>query len=71
MTEHTRRRRAAATLAVATILTGAIITAPALAAQTDRTAQLTRLAEQDVDAGAPGVIVRVDDGTGSPIDIDR
>jgi D-alanyl-D-alanine carboxypeptidase len=68
MTEHTRRRRAATTLALATILTGAIIAAPALAAQID---QLTRLAQQDVDAGAPGVIVRVDDGTGSPIEIAR
>jgi D-alanyl-D-alanine carboxypeptidase len=34
-------------------------------------AQLTTMAQQDVDAGAPGVIVRVDDGRGPVIKIAR
>ncbi|MFF7638434.1 serine hydrolase domain-containing protein [Kitasatospora sp. NPDC008050] len=32
-------------------------------------AQLTKLAKQLVDAGAPGVVVRVDDGHGRPVEI--
>ncbi|MEY9962701.1 D-alanyl-D-alanine carboxypeptidase [Streptacidiphilus sp. MAP12-16] len=36
-----------------------------------RTDQLTALAQQDVDAGAPGVIVRVDDGNGPAVEISR
>lgn len=35
------------------------------------TALLTRLAQRDVDAGAPGVIVRVDDGSGTVVQIAR
>lgn len=45
------------------------------AALTDTTssqkARLTALAQQDVGAGAPGVIVRVDNGHGQPIEIAR
>jgi len=43
------------------------------AQQTRRTevARLTALAQQDVDAGAPGVIVRVDDGRGPAVEIAR
>lgn len=33
--------------------------------------QLERLAQAVIDAGAPGVIVRVDDGTGRPVEIAR
>lgn len=43
----------------------------ATAAQHAQQARLAALAEQDVAAGAPGVIVRVDDGHGRPIEIAR
>jgi D-alanyl-D-alanine carboxypeptidase len=45
--------------------------APADAGLTSRTAKLTALAEQDVEAGAPGVVVRVDVGDGNIIQIAR
>jgi D-alanyl-D-alanine carboxypeptidase len=59
-------------LAMATALpVAAVPTGPAAAGSgTDaRHAQLDRLARALVDAGAPGVIVRVDDGRGRPIQI--
>lgn len=41
------------------------------AAVSTQQAQLDRLARELVDAGAPGVIVRVDNGTGRPVEIAR
>ncbi|GLY95230.1 serine hydrolase domain-containing protein [Actinoplanes sp. NBRC 103695] len=43
----------------------------ASASETAAPAPLASLAQQVVDAGAPGVIVRVDDGRGQPIEIAR
>ena len=43
----------------------------ASASETAAPAPLVSLAQQVVDAGAPGVIVRVDDGRGQPIEIAR
>ena len=54
-------------LATAALLAGT----GAAAEAAPRPSQLTRLAQRDVDAGAPGVIVRVDDGTGHVITIAR
>jgi D-alanyl-D-alanine carboxypeptidase len=50
----------------------AVLAGTGTAAQaTPRESYLARLAQQDVDAGAPGVIVRVDDGSGHVIRIAR
>jgi D-alanyl-D-alanine carboxypeptidase len=82
---HRRRAGLAllATVAVGSALTACAATpSPAVAvpAALERTegstaaaqrARLTTLAQQDVDAGAPGVIVRVDDGHGPAIEIAR
>lgn len=54
----------AVSLAVAPVLPAAATTTPAAEA-------LDRLARELVDAGAPGVIVRVDDGSGRPVEIAR
>jgi D-alanyl-D-alanine carboxypeptidase len=56
----------AVSLAVAGVFPAAATTAPAAA--WSRTA-LEQLARELVDAGAPGVIVRVDDGHGRPVEI--
>ena len=78
-----RRRSAFSALAVAAVLgsatacasSGAKNDAPASAvgsgSRTSATATLNSLAQQLVDDGAPGVIVRVDDGHGAPIQIAR
>src|SRR5882762_8121447 len=63
-----RCRRIIATLALAGLVAGCSATASATTASID---PLTRFVEQDVAVGAPGVIVRVDDGGGRPIDIAR
>lgn len=63
------------TLAMATALTCAfvaytgLVASPVHAAATTPAAQLRQLVERDVRAGAPGVIVRVDDGSGQVIQI--
>jgi len=75
-----RRRQAGLTLFVAAALTGTLGACGGAAAQqpsapvgadVSQQARLAELAQQDVDAGAPGVIVRVDDGHGRPIEIAR
>lgn len=77
-----RSRQAGLTLLVAATLTGtfaacgvAAAQQPAVPASAAHTgvagARLAALAQQDVDAGAPGVIVRVNDGHGRPIEIAR
>ncbi|GIH80009.1 serine hydrolase [Planobispora longispora] len=61
----------AVSLAVAAVFPAAAAAAPSTArsdAEPQR-AQLRQLARKLVDAGAPGVIVRVDDGRGRPIEI--
>ena len=69
-------------LLVTVALTGTLAACGAAAAQPQATigladsaateqAQLTALVQHDVDAGAPGVIVRVDDGSGRVIEIAR
>jgi len=66
-----RRWRLAASLA-AVVVVAVVPEAGPAAAQggTDvRDAQLRQLARELVDAGAPGVIVRVDDGRGRPVEI--
>jgi D-alanyl-D-alanine carboxypeptidase len=78
-TDTTRSRRSRwLPLALATALTCALAvdavyatsaTASPAGATTTPTAQLRQLAAQDVRAGAPGVIVRVDDGSGQVIRI--
>ena len=69
-----RRRRLA--LALAAVLTCAfaaytasVVAASAQATTTTPTAGLRQLVARDVQAGAPGVIVRVDDGSGQVIQI--
>jgi D-alanyl-D-alanine carboxypeptidase len=60
-------------LAVAVLLPAAATTTPAAAwsgAEAQR-AQLDHLAQELVAAGAPGVIVRVDDGSGRPVEITK
>jgi D-alanyl-D-alanine carboxypeptidase len=72
MTDYTRPSRRRRRAALATILTAAVtVSATPALAELPASHQLTRLAQQDVDAGAPGVIVRVDDGTGPAIEIAR
>lgn len=85
MTGYTHRRQAALTLVLAAALTGTLAAcgssaAPQASAHAPtgspdavaaREARLAGLAQQDVDAGAPGVIVRVDDGNGPAIEIAR
>ena len=76
-----RRRTTLALAAIlaATIATGTAVALPASAASrasgasglSAQTARLIALAEQDVDAGAPGVIVRVDNGSGHVIEVAR
>jgi D-alanyl-D-alanine carboxypeptidase len=63
-----RCRRIVATLALAGLVAGCSVTASASTTSID---PLTRFVEQDVAAGAPGVIVRVDNGGGRPIEIAR
>jgi D-alanyl-D-alanine carboxypeptidase len=63
-----RCRRIVAVLALAGLVAGCSAAASAAPMSID---PLTRLVEQDVAAGAPGVIVRVDDGGGRPIEIAR
>lgn len=75
-----RRRQAGLTLLVAAALTGTLGACGGAAAQQpsapvgadgSQRARLAELARKDLDAGAPGVIVRVDDGHGRPIEIAR
>ncbi|HEX4724419.1 MAG TPA: serine hydrolase, partial [Pseudonocardiaceae bacterium] len=72
MAAHTlsRSHRITAALALAGLVAGCSATASATTtpASVD---PLTRFVEQDVAAGAPGVIVRVDNGNGRPIEIAR
>lgn len=70
MAAHTlsRSHRVIAILALAGLVAGCSATASATTTSID---PLTRFVEQDVAAGAPGVIVRVDDGSGRPIEIAR
>lgn len=78
---HRHHRPAVSALVVATVLTGAVTlcgasaTAPTGAPPTTGTStvlsRLAELAQQDVDAGAPGVIVRVDNGSGPAVDVSR
>jgi D-alanyl-D-alanine carboxypeptidase len=56
-----------ASLAVAPVFPAAA--APAAVSSNTQDAQLDRLARELVAAGAPGVIVRVDDGRGRPVEI--
>ncbi len=81
MTEHTspsrRRRRAALAVSLTAALgcaatacgAGPVTPTPTAASAAGARAQLVRLARQEVAAGAPGTIVRVADGHGSPIRI--
>jgi D-alanyl-D-alanine carboxypeptidase len=72
-----RRTRTALGLALATGLTVSVAASPAAAISHGEPSRpgpqqvLTRLAQQDVEAGVPGVIVRVDDGSGRVIRIAR
>jgi D-alanyl-D-alanine carboxypeptidase len=50
---------------------GADVSQRARPAESTELTELTELARQDVHAGAPGVIIRVDDGHGRPIEIAR
>ncbi|WP_283136625.1 serine hydrolase domain-containing protein [Rhizohabitans arisaemae] len=61
----------AASLALAALFPGAVAATPSAASSstTAPRAQLQQLARKLVDAGAPGVIVRVDDGRGTPVEI--
>ncbi|MCU1681055.1 MAG: alkaline D-peptidase [Amycolatopsis sp.] len=62
--------RVASAVAMAPVLALGSASVPAsAAAQSGATAQLTQLARNLVDAGAPGVIVRVDDGRGHSVEI--
>ncbi|MBT1184008.1 serine hydrolase [Streptomyces sp. CJ_13] len=76
------RLRAASVLALTATLTCAVAahgasgaqasaTSADPAAQVQRRHELTRVAQQAVDAGTPGVIVRVDDGTGPAVGLAR
>jgi D-alanyl-D-alanine carboxypeptidase len=68
----TSKRAMVSALAVATaVAVLAVVTAGPMSARggTGTRAQLERLAKELVDAGAPGVIVRVDDGHGRPVEI--
>ena len=58
---------------VAVAVTGmlGVSTAPAGAAPAGAAVALARLAQQDVDAGAPGVVVRIDDGRHRPLTVAR
>ncbi|MDF3288082.1 serine hydrolase domain-containing protein [Streptomyces silvisoli] len=83
MTQHTRPSRRRRRMALAVPLTAALVCAATACSAGSVTPtstttsasvarfQLARLARQDVAAGAPGVLVRVDDGHGSPIQIAR
>lgn len=62
MTRPTSLTLALAAALTATLAACASATGAAPAPQQTRLAQLAQLAQQDVDAGAPGVVVRVDDG---------
>lgn len=77
---QSRRLRLAPAVLTASILTVGLAAGPAFPAAGSASgaarlgvdaqrAQLTTLAQQLVDAGAPGVIVRVDDGHGRPVEI--
>jgi D-alanyl-D-alanine carboxypeptidase len=59
----------AVSLVVAVAFPAAATTAPAGSGTEVQRARLDRLAQQLVAAGAPGVIVRVDDGSGRPVEI--
>lgn len=59
----------AVSVAVAGEVSAAATTTPTVVVA--RRAELDRLARELVDAGAPGVIVRVDDGSGRPVEIAR
>ena len=84
MTQNTpssrRFRRTALPLAAAAVLAGAVSACSVSAGSATTTSaqhravqarQLDRLAQDDVNAGAPGVIVRVTNGSGPPIQIAR
>lgn len=80
MTRNARSNRRRRTLALTAILAAAVAAGTAVASasatQTGpesaaRVGYLAKLAQQDVDAGAPGVIVRVNDGNGHVIKIAR
>lgn len=72
-TPWSRRLRLAPAVLTASALTVGLTVAPAAASTRPgadpQLAQLTQLAKQLVDAGAPGVVVRVDDGHGRPVEI--
>jgi CubicO group peptidase (beta-lactamase class C family) len=65
--EKKLRKRFTATAAI--FLTGLLGWGSPAAASTGDTAELARLAQADVDAGAPGVAIRVDDGSHRPVSI--
>jgi D-alanyl-D-alanine carboxypeptidase len=79
MARNTLPTRRHKTLALAAILAAAAVTGTAAASASAtptgpgaaQTGYLAKLAQQDVDAGAPGVIVRVNDGNGHVIKIVR
>jgi D-alanyl-D-alanine carboxypeptidase len=56
-------------LALSVVAAGEVSAAATTTPAAARRAELDRLAQALVDAGAPGVIVRVNDGTGPPIEI--
>lgn len=67
---RSRRLRVVTVLALAVNVAVAFPAAATAAPAADvRRAQLDQLARELVDAGAPGVIVRVDDGRGRPVEI--
>lgn len=51
------------------VLAAGLVTATPYAARSDTAPSLRQLARKLVEAGAPGVIVRVDDGRGRPVEI--
>lgn len=72
-TKSTRRASMAVTAALTAAGLGLTVGAVPSEAATDNSAatKLATLIQQDIDAGAPGVVVRVNDGSGKPISIAR
>src|SRR4051812_45136877 len=70
---NTRRASMAVTAALTAAALGLTVgTVPSEAATNNSAAtKLAALIQQDIDAGAPGVAVRVNDGSGEPISIAR
>src|SRR4051812_4281290 len=61
----------AASAALAVVVAATATPAAASSGTEGRRAQLDKLARELVDAGAPGVVLRVDDGRGRPVEIAR